>query len=180
MGGQGGGGHGGGGGGGEVDSLLVCILCVCVCVCVYICVCVCACVCICGSIKSVRALNCFSKNSTTQIKCEHFLLLFLSVDVLFLWLFMLCVLFVCSGDHTETIQLEYNPDVVSYENLLWMFWKGHDPTTRHKPQYMSAIFCHDDEQRCLAKKTRDELQKTIARPVVTVIAKAETFYEAEE
>ncbi|XP_076449212.1 peptide methionine sulfoxide reductase-like [Babylonia areolata] len=84
------------------------------------------------------------------------------------------------GDHTESIHLEFDPELVSYEDLLWMFWKGHDPTTSHKRQYMSAIFYHDEEQRHLAEKTRDELQKSIARPVVTVISQASTFYDAED
>ncbi|KAL8593018.1 hypothetical protein ACOMHN_017948 [Nucella lapillus] len=84
------------------------------------------------------------------------------------------------GDHTETIQLEFNPEVVSYEDLLWMFWKTHDPATSHKRQYMSAIFCHDEEQRHLAEKTREEVQKTMARPIVTVITQAGTFYDAED
>ena len=70
--------------------------------------------------------------------------------------------------------------MISYEELLWMFWKGHDPTTSHRRQYMSAIFYHDAEQCSLAEKTRDELQKTLARPIATVIAKADTFYDAEE
>ena len=89
-------------------------------------------------------------------------------------------MFKFSGDHTETVDLEFNPEVISYEELLWMFWKGHDPTTSHRRQYMSAIFYHDAEQHDLAEKTRDELQKTTARPIVTVITKADTFYNAEE
>nr|KAG5686493.1 hypothetical protein BaRGS_018745 [Batillaria attramentaria] len=61
-----------------------------------------------------------------------------------------------------------------------MFWKNHDPTTQHKRQYMSAIFFHGEEQRTQAERSRDELQKMLARPIATVIAKAETFYEAED
>jgi len=77
------------------------------------------------------------------------------------------------------MDFEFNPDVISYEDLLWMFWKGHDPYTKHKNQYMSAIFYNDDEQKALAEKTRDKIQEGSARPIATVIRKAETFYNAE-
>eukprot|EP00916_Digyalum_oweni_P025955 GHVL01042731.1.p1 GENE.GHVL01042731.1~~GHVL01042731.1.p1 ORF type:complete len:151 (+),score=16.27 GHVL01042731.1:269-721(+) len=78
------------------------------------------------------------------------------------------------------MDLEFNPEVISYEDLLWKFWKGHDPTSSHNRQYMSAVFYHDNEQKCLAEKTKDELQKNIARPIATVITKADTFYNAED
>eukprot|EP00745_Piridium_sociabile_P034618 TRINITY_DN596_c0_g1_i2.p1 TRINITY_DN596_c0_g1~~TRINITY_DN596_c0_g1_i2.p1 ORF type:complete len:177 (+),score=37.83 TRINITY_DN596_c0_g1_i2:282-812(+) len=84
------------------------------------------------------------------------------------------------GDQSESIQLEFDPKVVSYEELLWMFWKGHDHTSSHERQYMSAIFHHDDEQRGLAEKTRDEFQKTTAQPLVIVITQAGSFYDAED
>lgn len=61
-----------------------------------------------------------------------------------------------------------------------MFWKNHDSTTSHKPQYMSAIFYHDDEQKQLAEQTCDEHQKTLRRPIVTKILPAKRFYDAEE
>ena len=85
-----------------------------------------------------------------------------------------------SGDHTETVQLEYDPNRTTYSDLLTMFWKNHDPTTSHKAQYMSAIFYHNDEQKQLAEETRDEYQKSLRRPIVTKILPAKRFYDAEE
>lgn len=61
-----------------------------------------------------------------------------------------------------------------------MFWKNHNATANHKPQYMSAIFYHDEGQKQLAEQTRDEHQKTLRRPIATKILPAKTFYDAEE
>lgn len=85
-----------------------------------------------------------------------------------------------SGNHTETVQLEYDPNRTTYCDLLTIFWKNHDATAKHKPQYMSAIFYHDEEQKKLAEQTRDAHQKTLRRPIATKILPAKTFYDAEE
>ena len=85
-----------------------------------------------------------------------------------------------SGDHTETVQLKYDPNRTTYSDLLTRFWKDHDPTALHKAQYMSAIFYHDEEQKKLAEQTRNEHQKTLRRPIVTKILPAKRFYDAEE
>ncbi|CAH3178154.1 unnamed protein product, partial [Porites evermanni] len=85
-----------------------------------------------------------------------------------------------SGDHTETVQLEYDPNCTTYSDLLTRFWKDHDPTALHKAQYMSAIFYHDEEQKKLAEQTRNEHQKTLRRPIVTKILPAKRFYDAED
>lgn len=85
-----------------------------------------------------------------------------------------------SGDHTETVQLEYDPNCTTYRDLLNMFWKNHDPTAVNKAQYMSAIFYHDNQQKQLAEQTRDEHQKTIKRKIATKILPADTFYVAEQ
>lgn len=90
------------------------------------------------------------------------------------------VLLSYSGDHTETVQLEYDPNRTTYSDLLTRFWKDHDPTALHKAQYMSAIFFHDEEQKKLAEQTRNEHQKTLRRPIVTKILPAKRFYDAEE
>ena len=91
-------------------------------------------------------------------------------------------MFLCfySGDHTETMQVEYNPKQTNYSNLLHLFWNNHDPTARNKAQYMSAIFYHDEEQRIIAEKTMEEHQKKISSKIVTKILPAEQFYDAEE
>lgn len=83
------------------------------------------------------------------------------------------------GDHTETVDLEFDPDVVSYEELLNKFWKWHNPCSQRGTQYMSAIFYHSTKQKMLAEQTRDEQQKDHVSPIVTKIAKAGPFYNAE-
>ncbi len=95
---------------------------------------------------------------------------------------------VCSKTtgHAEAIEITYDPDKVSYDELLDMFWRSHDPTTvnRQGPdigtQYRSAIFFTTKEQETIAKKSKEEHQKIIHKPIVTEIASASTFYEAEE
>lgn len=84
------------------------------------------------------------------------------------------------GDHTETLELEYNPNCTTYKDLLLFFWKNHDPKAVHKAQYMSAIFYHNEDQKQLAEETRKEHQKTIKRKIVTKILPANTFYVAEQ
>lgn len=85
------------------------------------------------------------------------------------------------GDHTETIQIEFDPSVISYEKLLEYFWMNHDPTyAMKKVQYRSVIFAQDDEQKKIAQKSLVEAQKNFKRPITTSIEKAGTFYRAEE
>jgi peptide-methionine (S)-S-oxide reductase len=64
--------------------------------------------------------------------------------------------------------------------MLKIFWENHDSTACHSRQYMSAIFYHDSEQERIAKETKEEHQKKVSRTIQTKIAKAETFYDAEE
>ena len=85
-----------------------------------------------------------------------------------------------SGDHTETLQLEYDPQQTDFAALLHLFWHNHDPTARNKPQYMSAIFYHDAEQKQLAEETMERHQAKVNRPISTKILPAETFYDAEK
>jgi peptide-methionine (S)-S-oxide reductase len=90
--------------------------------------------------------------------------------------------------HAEVIQLTYNPNVVSYPELLEVFWKTHDPTTLNRQgadvgtQYRSAVFYHTTGQRELAEQYRKELDASGAynRPIVTEIAPMDKFYEAED
>ncbi len=90
--------------------------------------------------------------------------------------------------HAEVIQVEYDPKVVSYEQLLDVFWNSHDPTqlNRQGPdvgvQYRSVIFSHDVEQEKIANASKENLAKSgrFERPIVTEIKPAGEFYKAEE
>jgi peptide-methionine (S)-S-oxide reductase len=96
---------------------------------------------------------------------------------------------VCSGltGHAEVIQLQYNPKEITYDELLEVFWKTHDPTTLNKQgadegtQYRSAIFYHTEEQRALAEEYKKKLDDSEAfeNPIVTEITPASVFYKAE-
>ncbi len=90
--------------------------------------------------------------------------------------------------HAEVIQVTYDPAVISFAQLLEVFWKTHDPTTLNRQgndsgtQYRSAIFYHSDEQRKLAEHYKQELDKSGAfdAPIVTEIAPFTKFYPAEK
>ena len=88
--------------------------------------------------------------------------------------------FSLSGDHTETVEITFDPKVTSYKEMLKLFWENHDPTRCASRQYMSAIFYHDETQRKLAEESREARQKQLSKKIVTKIAEAETFYNAEE
>lgn len=89
--------------------------------------------------------------------------------------------------YAEVTQLTYDPDVVSYQMLLKIFWETHDPTTLNRqgadvgPQYRSVIFYHTDEQKKLAEKYKSELNKAgiWKNPVITEIILCTNFYKAE-
>jgi len=83
------------------------------------------------------------------------------------------------GDHTETVDIDYDPNVTSYADLLNIFWNNHDPCVKQKRQYMSAIFYHDEEQKELALKTKEE-QQSRRNKITTEIAPAKEFYVAED
>ncbi|MBC7447322.1 MAG: peptide-methionine (S)-S-oxide reductase MsrA [Hymenobacteraceae bacterium] len=97
---------------------------------------------------------------------------------------------VCSGltGHAEVAQITYDPSVVSYDELLEVFWGTHDPTTLNRQggdtgtQYRSAIFTHDDEQRRLAEAYKQKLnaEHAFPQPIVTEIVPIPTFYPAED
>jgi peptide-methionine (S)-S-oxide reductase len=97
---------------------------------------------------------------------------------------------VCSGTtgHAEVVQVEYDPQQVSYERLLEVFWKSHDPTTLNRQghdigtQYRSVIFYHNQQQQALAKKYKQSLDASGAfrNPIVTQILPFTTWYPAEE
>jgi peptide-methionine (S)-S-oxide reductase len=93
-----------------------------------------------------------------------------------------------STGHAEAVEVEFDPKKISYEELLDVFWKGHDPTTfnRQGPdvgsQYRSAIFYLNESQKEAAEESKNELQKKTKYKdsIVTEITKASPFYNAEE
>lgn len=96
---------------------------------------------------------------------------------------------VCTGTtgHAEAAQIEFDPDTVSFEKLLDIFWHTHDPTTLNRQgndigtQYRSAIFYHDEEQKQIAEKSKKELEEshTFSNPIVTEIVPLIKYYPAE-
>ena len=97
---------------------------------------------------------------------------------------------VCSGrtGHAEVVEVDYDPDKVSYEELLNVFWDIHDPTTLNRQgpdigsQYRSAIFFHSAQQEKQARASLESMNTSgrFANPIVTEIIEAQTFYRAEE
>ncbi len=90
---------------------------------------------------------------------------------------------VCSRTtgHAEVVELTYDAERVSYDELLDVFWRTHDPTRRTgSHQYRSVVFLHDDEQRRSAFASRARKQAHLDAAIVTEIAPTPTFYEAEE
>jgi peptide-methionine (S)-S-oxide reductase len=97
---------------------------------------------------------------------------------------------VCTGatGHAEAVEVEFNPEQVSFLELLATFWKSHDPTTMNRQgpdvgtQYRSAIFFHDAEQEKEARDSKAvlEQQGVFRRPIVTQIQAAGPFYRAED
>lgn len=97
---------------------------------------------------------------------------------------------VCTGTtgHAEVVQVRFDPRVISYGDLLEVFFSIHDPTTPDRqghdvgPQYRSVIFYHTPEQREIAEQMVDEVERQGAwtAPVVTQISPFETFYRAED
>ena len=84
------------------------------------------------------------------------------------------------GDHTETIEIEFDPSIISYEELLNHFFKKHNAGIVQSTQYKSAIFTHNEKQYMLAKKRKNQEQEKTGKHIMTIIAKALTFYEAEK
>ena len=96
---------------------------------------------------------------------------------------------VCEGNtgHAEVLQITYNPQKISYEELLEIFWKTHDPTTVNRqgndvgPQYRSVIFYHNEEQKALAEQYKRQLDASGAwdSPIVTLIEPLTNYFPAE-
>ncbi len=88
--------------------------------------------------------------------------------------------------HAEVVKIEFDSSKISYEKLLEVFFKCHDPTTMNRQgpdignQYRSAIFYFDEEQKGKAERAKKEYEKYLGKKVVTEIVKAKEFYKAEE
>ena len=97
---------------------------------------------------------------------------------------------VCSGTtgHAEVIQITFDADVISYAEILEVFWRTHDPTTLNRqgadagPQYRSVIFYHNDQQHAIAEQVKRDLEASgmWRRPIVTEIVPLTNFYAAED
>jgi methionine-S-sulfoxide reductase len=85
------------------------------------------------------------------------------------------------GDHTETLQVDYDPSKISYAQLLELFWEEHDPTSRSwSPQYKAVVFAHDEEQQRLAEESRARIAKKLGKTVHTEVLPYGRFYAAED
>ncbi|RXG35284.1 peptide-methionine (S)-S-oxide reductase MsrA [Methanohalophilus sp. WG1-DM] len=96
---------------------------------------------------------------------------------------------VCTGrtGHAEAVEITYHPQIVSYEQMLEIFWNIHDPTTSNRQgpdigtQYRSAIFYHNKKQKEIALSCLHKLQESgKSKPIVTEIEPASEFYPAED
>ena len=88
--------------------------------------------------------------------------------------------------HAEVLEVTFDPAVISYHDILEVFWDNHNPTTLNRQgpdvgtQYRSAIFYHSPEQEAEARASRDAAQARFPRPIVTEITPATDFWRAEE
>ena len=90
--------------------------------------------------------------------------------------------------HAEAVEVEYDPDEISYDELLEIFWNNHDPTTLNRQgpdmgiQYRSSIFFHDEFQKQIAQKSKEKLESSgkFSKKIVTEIVPSPEFYKAEE
>lgn len=88
--------------------------------------------------------------------------------------------------HAESIQIEFDPKVISFKDLLYVFFKTHDPTTLNRQgadvgtQYRSIVFYHDERQEKIAQEIKKEIAKDYDSPIVTEILPFKEFYKAED
>ena len=95
---------------------------------------------------------------------------------------------VCTGTtgHAEVVQVTFDPEAVSYDQLLEVFWAMHDPTQvnrqgpDHGTQYRSIVLAHSDEQKAAAAASRDRTQARYSKPIATEIVPFSVFYSAED
>ena len=85
------------------------------------------------------------------------------------------------GDHTETVQLDYDPRRITYAQLLDIFWKSHQPTRQSwSRQYLHAVFYHNEEQRLQASASKAAVERKIGHAVKTEVAPLRSFSMAED
>ena len=88
--------------------------------------------------------------------------------------------------HAEVVEVKFDPEEISYDDLLEVFWGLHDPTQMNRqgpdvgPQYRSAIFVGSEEQRAVAEASKERAQAHLSKPIATSIEPASTFWEAED
>jgi len=95
---------------------------------------------------------------------------------------------VCKGqtNHAEVVHIHFNPDIISYDEVLEIFWNNHNPTTKNRQgldagtQYRSVVFFHSEEQMQIVESSLKQQSKNWKNPIVTQIVSAEKFYRAEE
>tara|TARA_B110000438_G_scaffold256908_1_gene264674 strand:+ start:3212 stop:3793 length:582 start_codon:yes stop_codon:yes gene_type:complete len=97
---------------------------------------------------------------------------------------------ICTGmtGHAEVAQITFNPKIITFDDLLNMFWRSHDPTTRNRQgndigtQYRSVVFYKNDEQKLLAEESKIKVDASsiFTNPVVTEISKLDKFWPAED
>ena len=94
---------------------------------------------------------------------------------------------ICSGNtgHAEVCKIDFNPDIITFEELLTVFFQTHDPTTLNRQgadvgtQYRSGIFYINEEQKNISEKFIKSISDNFSNPIVTEVSKLDTFYEAE-
>jgi peptide-methionine (S)-S-oxide reductase len=85
------------------------------------------------------------------------------------------------GDHTEAVQVDYDPERISYRELLVVFWRSHNPRSRPwSRQYKAAVFYHNEEQKKAAEQSRERVASAAGAGIVTEILPLERFYLAED
>jgi len=95
---------------------------------------------------------------------------------------------ICSGrtGHAEVVQISYNPEIISYQDILVIFMTTHDPTTLNRQgadrgtQYRSVIYYHNEKQKIEAEKVLGDMQAVYDNPIVTELSSLGVFYDAEE
>jgi len=95
---------------------------------------------------------------------------------------------ICTGKtgHAEVVQIEYDPEKISYEKIIDLFWEAHDPTTLNRQgadtgtQYRSIILTQTEEEARMAKESKERAQAKFRSPIVTEIVPLEKFYPAED